>query len=229
MDDQWVEVEGRSLHILHWGDPTEAAPLVLLHSLGENAQTWTQLAKKWGTTRSVYAIDLPGHGQSQRSTSYSFEQMRDDVTAAVEQLDLDDVTIIGHSLGGIIGYLVASQLSPRLGRLVLEEAPPPLPVDPPRAIPPDPGDDFGFDWRALTDLYAQRNNPDPQWWTDLQLIDVAVLVIAGDDQSHVNQADIAAMADRIPHADLVTIDAGHNIHATEPEAFQRAIEHFLTG
>jgi len=175
----------------------------------------------------VYALDFRGHGESERTPSYSLEVMRDDVVGVLDTFHLDEVWIVGHSLGGMVGYLIASMRRPELTRLVLEEAPPPLPIVPAREIPEDPGEDFGFDWNVISDLYAQRNHPDPSWWEDLKRIDIPVLVLAGGESSHVDQDEMRDMADWIPNATLVTIEAGHNIHEARPGDFMNVVSEFL--
>jgi pimeloyl-ACP methyl ester carboxylesterase len=130
-------------------------------------------------------------------------------------------------VNGAVSYLIASQRRTEIRRIILEEAPPPLPIVPARPIPEDPGDDYGFDWRAITDLYAQRNDPDPSWWDELRRIDRPVLVLAGGQTSHVDQDELRHMVDRIPTATMKTIDAGHNIHQTRPGQFMEAVDAFL--
>jgi 3-oxoadipate enol-lactonase len=184
---QWrtaLSLNGVQLHLRSWGDAERRPPLLLLHAGGETSHSWTPLAEAWAGARRVYALDFRGHGESERTPSYSLEVMRDDVVGVLDTFDLDEVWIVGHSLGGMVGYLIASMRRPELTRLVLEEAPPPLPIVPAREIPEDPGEDFGFDWNVISDLYAQRNHPDPSWWEDLKRIDIPVLVLAGGESSH---------------------------------------------
>jgi 3-oxoadipate enol-lactonase len=127
----------------------------------------------------------------------------------------------------MVGYLIASMRRPELTRLVLEEAPPPLPVIPVRDVPDDPGEEFDFDWKVVSQVYAQRNHPDPSWWQGLKRINIPVLVLAGGVSSHVDQQQMSDMADRISGATLVTIEAGHNIHSTRPDDFMVVVSTFL--
>jgi pimeloyl-ACP methyl ester carboxylesterase len=221
-------VGGVRLGVRSWGDEHDGSQLLLLHSLGEDSGSWNSITEQLATNHRVLALDLRGHGDSDRTPKYSLELMRDDVLAVVDSLDLNDVCIIGHSLGGMVGYLVAISGHAHVTRLVLEEASPPLPLVPAREIPADPGEDFGFDWKALTDLYAQRNDPDPGWWKALGRIEIPVLVVAGGPSSHVDQAAMREMTGRIPNARLVSIDAGHSIHTRKPREFVAAVAAFLS-
>lgn len=209
-----------------WGERTGPA-VVLLHSLGEDSTTWFEVAPVLAKHHTVYALDLRGHGGSSHMSEYSLETMGDDVLAALDQLDLVGACLVGHSLGGMVAYLAAGQQPASIGRLILEEAPPPLPPKPARLVPDRPDADLGFDWLAVPAIYRQRNQPDPRWWDLLSHISIPVLLLAGGATSHVDQRQLAALAGQLPDCRMITIDAGHEIHTTEPEAFVAAIEAFL--
>lgn len=222
--------------MLTWPGPEDATPRLLLHGAGAQASTWTALAEKWAEHRTVHALDFRGHGESTRSPSYSLAQMRDDTLRVLDHLnptssdpavDRAAIDIVGHSLGGMVGYLVASQRQPHIRRLVLEDAPPPLPVEPPREIPDDPGKDFGFDWQVIRDMYRMRNQPDPRWWDDLNNINIPVLLLCGGPSSHIDQNQLMQMANQIPGCAVTTIDAGHDIHSATPAEFGAVVDDFL--
>ncbi|WP_207916685.1 alpha/beta fold hydrolase [Micromonospora sp. KC723] len=54
-------------------------------------------------------------------------------------------------------------------------------------------------------------------------------VVAGGPASHLPQDRVDAVAERIPDGRLVTIDAGHAVHATRPAEFHAVVREFLTG
>jgi pimeloyl-ACP methyl ester carboxylesterase len=185
------------------------------------------MAEALATEYRVYAVDLRGHGGSSQPGDYSLELMCSDVLEFPRTLNLDEVSLIGHSLGGAVAYLVAETDPARVRHLVLEEPPPPLPAMPPRMVPTKPSEPLPFDWRVLDAITRERNHPEPAWWEDLDLITARTLVIAGGNGSHLPQDQIAALARRIPEATLVIIDAGHNVHASRPEAFLAELLPFL--
>jgi pimeloyl-ACP methyl ester carboxylesterase len=202
-------------------------PVVLLHALAEENSAWSVMAEALATEYRVYAVDLRGHGGSSQPGDYSLELMCSDVLEFPRTLNLDEVSLIGHSLGGAVAYLVAETDPARVRHLVLEEPPPPLPAMPPRMVPTKPSEPLPFDWRVLDAITRERNHPEPAWWEDLDLITARTLVIAGGNGSHLPQDQIAALARRIPEATLVIIDAGHNVHASRPEAFLAELLPFL--
>src|SRR5215475_12051881 len=81
---------------------SDAAPMVLLHALGERAADWQPVAGRFTERFRVFAFDLRGHGDSDWPGEYSFQLMRDDVAAALDKLALTDVTLVGHSMGGAV-------------------------------------------------------------------------------------------------------------------------------
>ena len=102
----------------------EARPLVLLHALGEDSGDWGEVIDALAPTRRVYAPDLRGHGRSSWPGLYSLELMRADVLSFLDALELPVVDMVGHSLGGVVAYLLAKEQPARVERLVLEEPAP---------------------------------------------------------------------------------------------------------
>jgi pimeloyl-ACP methyl ester carboxylesterase len=91
--------DGRRLSALVWG--TRPGNVVLLHGGGQNAHTWDTVAL--ALDRPLVAIDLPGHGHSDRGANGSLDVARnaEDVAAAIETLAERPVHVVGMSLGGM--------------------------------------------------------------------------------------------------------------------------------
>ncbi len=207
-----------------WGAPG-ARPLVLLHAAGESASDWRGVAPSLSRHRQVYALDLRGHGRSGRPGVYSLELMRDDVLGFMDALDLERVDLIGHSMGGIVAHLVASECPERVRRLVLEDVPAPQPREPTTAAKPE--GDLPFDWEAVIAVRRQIDEPDPKWLEQLRRITAETLVLGGGADSQMPQNRVAELAQRIPGARLTTIHAGHLIHNAEPEKYIAEVLEFL--
>ena len=94
-----VDVGGRSLRYLERGDGGE--PVLLLHGFGGDLNNWLFNHEALAATRSVYAIDLPGHGESSKDvgdgTIISLAEVVDGFMVAI---GLSKAHLIGHSLGG---------------------------------------------------------------------------------------------------------------------------------
>ena len=117
-----VEVEpGRRLSALVWGE--EPADYVLLHGGAQNAHTWDTVVMALG--RPAVAIDLPGHGHSDRpGRGVGPEHNARDVARVIEDLAPAARTVVGMSLGGLTS-IALSAFAPELVRsLVLVDITP---------------------------------------------------------------------------------------------------------
>src|SRR5688572_28216951 len=85
-------------------DSGGGTPSVLfLHGAGMNLAEWDAVRGALAPSVRTVAVDLPGHGKSGRLDCWDWDAvdaMVDDLIGAVAD---DDVVIVGHSLGGIIG------------------------------------------------------------------------------------------------------------------------------
>ncbi|MFF5284189.1 alpha/beta fold hydrolase [Streptomyces sp. NPDC013171] len=206
--------------------PEDARPVVLVHGRGENSTTWSGITADLAADHRVYALDLPGHGLSDRTGRYGFEDFRDDLGGFLWALGLAGATVVAHSMGAGAAYLLAQREPGLIGRLVLEEAPAFVPLDPPRPVAERPEGPLPFDWAVVTSTDAELNAPDPAWREGLTAITAPTLVVAGGPTSHVPQTQLAELADRIPDARLVTIETGHLVHDARPAEFLATIRGF---
>jgi 3-oxoadipate enol-lactonase len=223
-DDCVIEAAGTRLAYRVWGSPG-APPLVLLHGLGEGAADWDGVAPAFARKCRVYAPDLRGHGRSGRPGDYSVELMEADALGFLDALELDRVDLIGHSMGGLVGYLLAGDHPERVGRLILEDVGALRPRE--RSALERPEGELPYDWEMVLAIRSQIDRPDPAWLARPGRITAQTLVIGGGPRSHVPQDWVAELARQIPGARMETIEAGHLIHVTEPEAFTRAALTFL--
>ena len=198
-----------------------APAMVLLHALGEQASDWDELVPVFARSFRVVAVDLRGHGSSDWPGAYSSELMRDDVLALLDVLGLDRVVLVGHSLGGLVGYLVAAAAPARVHRLVVEDVVPPYAR--PRPVPDRPDGPLPFDWAVVPAFRAEADDPAMRWWPLLADITAPTLLVGGGPESPVPQDLIADVAERIPDCTLVTIPAGHYVHRSRPDDFADAV------
>ncbi len=203
-----------------------AAPLVLLHALGEQSSDWAELARALAPSWRVYAPDLRGHGASDWAAPYTIEQLTADLTAFLDALKLRRLALGGHSVGGPPAYLYAARHPDRVTHLVLEDPAPPWPRAP--RILTHPDGPLSFDW-DVTALSNQFTDPRAGSWRDeLHHIQAPTLLLAGGPASHIDQDQLAEMATLIPDCELLTIPGGHLLHATRPREFTAAVTAFLT-
>ncbi|MCX4782577.1 alpha/beta fold hydrolase [Streptomyces sp. NBC_01264] len=205
--------------------PPDGPPVLLLPALGRTAADWAAVRDELARERRVFALNLRGHGASAWPCAYSLPLMRDDVLAFLDALGLERVDLVGHSLGGVVAYLAAAAQPHRIGRLVLEDAPAPLPREP--VIPERPEGELAFDWAMVLAVRPQLDRPDPAWLADLARITAPTLVVYGGPTSHLAPASFDEVVRRIPDARLLTLPYGHLIHAAAPAEFTAAVAAFL--
>ncbi|MGH3155866.1 MAG: alpha/beta fold hydrolase [Streptosporangiaceae bacterium] len=168
------------------------------------------LASSWH----VYAPDLRGHGASDWAGSYTIEQLATDLAAFLDALELGHVALGGHSIGAPPAYLYAARHPGRVTHLILEDPASPWPRAP--RVLARPADRLPFDW-DVTALSNEFTDPQVSCWRDsLRRIQAPALLVAGGPASHIDQDQLADMAVLIPDCELITIPAGHLVHAVRP-------------
>nr|WP_136252347.1 alpha/beta fold hydrolase [Ningiella ruwaisensis] len=85
--------------------------LVLIHGLFGNSDNLSVIRRHFEDSHFVVSIDLPDHGKSVRSQSFSFEDYTKRVCLLISELKIKHCVLIGHSLGGKVAMLVAKSLS----------------------------------------------------------------------------------------------------------------------
>jgi pimeloyl-ACP methyl ester carboxylesterase len=78
--------------------------LVLIHGLGANADVWQAMEKN--IDRRWIAPDLRGHGRSRHQPPYGYAMFAADVAELLQQGE--EVDIVGHSMGGVVGMALAT-------------------------------------------------------------------------------------------------------------------------
>lgn len=88
----------------------EGDTLVLIHGFGANKDNWTRLAKQFKGEFNVYAIDLPGHGDSSKplGIGYRFEDQVNYLNQILAELGVKQFHMMGNSMGGAITALYAA-------------------------------------------------------------------------------------------------------------------------
>jgi len=100
------------------GDHT---PILILHGWGRNGLEWIDIASECASwsKRKVYILDLPGFGGSslpQVSNIFEYSEL---VVNFCQYLELNKVLLIGHSLGGRVGIVMAAKHGALLEKLIL--------------------------------------------------------------------------------------------------------------
>jgi pimeloyl-ACP methyl ester carboxylesterase len=94
--------------------------ILLIHGIGDNSTTWEAVQAKLAQRFTVIAVDLLGHGQSDKPRAdYSIAAYANGMRDLLSVLDVERVTVVGHSLGGGVAMQFAYQFPQLVERLVL--------------------------------------------------------------------------------------------------------------
>ena len=98
---------------------TGRTALVFVHGWSCDRSYWSEQIGAFAADYTVVAIDLAGHGESGTDRSdWSMTSFGTDVAAVVEQEGLDEVVLVGHSMGGSVVLEAARQLGDRVALIV---------------------------------------------------------------------------------------------------------------
>jgi esterase len=225
--------------------PADDAAVILLHGMAGRSDSWDGVAGALiAAGRRVIALDLRGHGHSARAASYPLSDFSADVITLLDQLELAQVDLVGHSLGGFVALSVAAQQPARIRRLLIEDAPtPPREKSGASQVRSVPSvrqllASMGirrmlaiaftnrFDLRMRKPVLAALSTPRPAWWASLSAIRASTLLL-GATQSHLAAERLPLLVNAIPHASLRMLDGGHRLHTEQPAAFLGAALPFL--
>src|SRR5580704_17770690 len=94
--------------------------LLLIHGIGDSSDTWRPVIEELAQDHTVIAPDLLGHGRSEKPRAdYSVAAYANGMRDLLSVLDVDQATVVGHSLGGGVAAQFAYQFPERCERLVL--------------------------------------------------------------------------------------------------------------
>lgn len=111
--------KGARIAYFEWGAAHEP-PVLLLHATGFHARVWDETVRALGAGWRVIAVDLRGHGRSEKTGPMpDWSLAADDVAELVAHLRLERAIGVGHSMGGHVLVQVAARLPAAFARLVL--------------------------------------------------------------------------------------------------------------
>jgi pimeloyl-ACP methyl ester carboxylesterase len=121
-----VEIDGIPFNYVDVGnDRGDQEPAVLVHGLGGQWQNWLENIPRLAETRRVVAMDLPGFGRTPEppdGVEVTITQYGRWVNQLCDELGLEQIELVGNSMGGYIAAEVAIQFPERVSRLVLVSA-----------------------------------------------------------------------------------------------------------
>ena len=118
--------DGLDLHLLEWSQ--QGVPLMLVHGFGNDAHIWDDFAPVAAPHYRVLALDLRGHGDSAWALhgEYEYAHYVADLDALTQNLGIERILLVGHSLGGRVAMLYAAAHPEQMAGLVIVDSAPEL-------------------------------------------------------------------------------------------------------
>lgn len=251
-DAQFLDVLGlRTRYVVRGSGPA----VLVLHGWGASIEAVHPILTGLSPVATVYALDLPGFGQTELPPEpWGVEQYQEFVAAFMDALSLESPTLVGHSNGGRIAIRMAATEPSRVSRLVLVDS---AGIRPKRTLRwyrrvgmakvgkyaarflGAPGERLRelLVGRAASADYAAAGPLRPTLVklvnTDLRSfmpsISVPTLLVWGSHDTDTPLSDAHLMESLIPDAGLVVLEnAGHFSYIDQPTRFGRIVSHFVT-
>jgi pimeloyl-ACP methyl ester carboxylesterase len=244
----YAQINGARIYYERYG---RGAPILLLHGGTSHIAGQSHLISLLAPHYEVIAVDTRGHGRStldDRPMTYPL--LADDMAKLLDELGVGPVTIVGHSDGGTIGFILAAKYPSKVRALAANGAHfrktgrgglTPRTVEWFKTLTPAMVEQWGDTRRSYEKL-----NPEANWerfamqvkglWLsetsltdeDVKAIRCPVLISHGDKDTFVSIADVVWMYEQIPNASLyVAPDGGHSHPRDQIEAFGPILLRFL--
>jgi pimeloyl-ACP methyl ester carboxylesterase len=101
----------------------QGAPVVLIHGLGGNLQSWDFVANQLNSQFRVIRYDLRGHGETDNPKGpWVLDDFINDLKQILQSLNIEQCALVGFSLGGLISQGFAIQYPEYINKLVILSA-----------------------------------------------------------------------------------------------------------
>lgn len=121
-DGRIFSLPGGELQAVEHG-PRDGSPIVLIHCFTCAIDWWDRMVPRLAREHRVVAVDLLGHGGSEKpSSGYSIENQADLVAGVLGRLGVRRATVVGHSLGGTVATGLAERSPALVDRVVIVDS-----------------------------------------------------------------------------------------------------------
>ena len=118
-----IDVGGTSIHYLAWGE-RDLPGIVLVHGGAAHAHWWDHIGPSFLPEYRVVALDLSGHGDSDRREDYTLRAWTEEVAAVIDDAGFTSPpVVVGHSMGGFVTIATAAWQTDHIGGAVIIDSP----------------------------------------------------------------------------------------------------------
>ena len=95
--------------LLHSRIEGSGKPLIIIHGFLGMSDNWKSLGSNYAAEGfEVHMLDLRNHGKSFHSDEFNYSVMTNDIFEYCQHYNLENISIIGHSMGGKVAMLFAT-------------------------------------------------------------------------------------------------------------------------
>lgn len=239
-----ADVNGIQMHYAVYGEG-QGEPILLIHGGFGHGDIWGAFVPELSKEHEIIVADTRGHGRSTRTEEpLSYHLLASDYVALLDVLEVDRVSVVGWSDGGIIGYDLAINHPDRVARLLTHgsnanpegwnagEIPQTAALTQSgesdvaaykaMSLTPDAWEDFQA---AVFEMW----NTEPNFTTEqLASISAPTWIALGEHDEFIKRDHALYIAETIPGATFVMMpDVSHLATYQDPEMFLELIQDFM--
>jgi pimeloyl-ACP methyl ester carboxylesterase len=109
--------DGETVRVIKTG---QGEPLVLMHTIRTQIEFFGEMIPFYAKNYTVYAVDLPGHGQSSINKKINYDELylRKAIIDLINKLGLENITLVGESIGATLSLTVAASIPEKIKQVI---------------------------------------------------------------------------------------------------------------
>lgn len=109
--------DGETVRVIKTG---QGEPLLLMHTIRTQIEFFSEMIPFYAKNYTVYAVDLPGHGQSSINKKINYDEpyLRKSIIDLINKLGLENITLVGESIGATLSLTVAANIPNKIKQVI---------------------------------------------------------------------------------------------------------------
>lgn len=109
--------DGETVRVIKTG---QGEPLLLMHTIRTQIEFFSEMIPFYAKNYTVYAVDLPGHGQSSINKKINYDEpyLRKSIIDLINKLGLENITLVGESIGATLSLTVAATIPNKIKQVI---------------------------------------------------------------------------------------------------------------